>query len=89
MLGKNCFSKPFIEGKIGGRIEVTRRRRRRSSKLLDGLEESSGCWKLKQEALNRAVWRQRLWTYRKRLHDDDDDDDDDNDGHTPIFKDND
>jgi hypothetical protein len=60
MLRKNRFSKPFIEGKIGGRIEVTGKRRRRSRKLLDGLEERSRYWKLKQEALNRALWRTRF-----------------------------
>jgi hypothetical protein len=60
MLRKNCFSNPLIEGKIGGRIAVTGRRRRRSRKLLDGLEERSEYWKLKQEALNRALWRIRF-----------------------------
>ena len=36
------------------------RRRRRSRKLLDDLKERSGYWKLKQEALNRALWRTRF-----------------------------
>jgi hypothetical protein len=60
MLRKNCLSKTFIEVKIGGRIEVTERRRRRSRKLLDGLEERSRYWRLKQEALNHALWRTRF-----------------------------
>jgi len=57
ILRKNCLLKRVIEGKIGGRVEVTGRRRGRSKQLLDGLKEKRGCWELKEEALDRAVWR--------------------------------
>ena len=60
MLRRKCFSKYVTERKVGGRIEVRGRRRRRSRKLLCDLKERSGYWKLKQEALNRALWRTRF-----------------------------
>jgi len=34
-------------------------RRGRRHKLLDDLEETRGCWKLKEEALDRTLWRTR------------------------------
>jgi hypothetical protein len=37
ILRRNCLLKQVIEGKIKGRIEVTRRRGRRRKKLLDDL----------------------------------------------------
>ena len=52
----NCLLKWVIEGKIKGEIEVTRRRRRRK-KLLDDLKERRGYSHLKEEALDRTVWR--------------------------------
>jgi hypothetical protein len=36
---------------------VTRRGGRRSKQLLDDLKEKSGWWELKEEALDRTVWR--------------------------------
>jgi len=39
---------------------VRGRRRRRRRKLLDDLKEKSGYWKMKQEALKRALWRTRF-----------------------------
>jgi hypothetical protein len=60
MLRRNRFSIHFLEGKKGGRIGVRERRRRRSRKLLNDLKERSGYWKLKHEALNRALWRIRF-----------------------------
>jgi hypothetical protein len=42
ILLRNCFSKNVFEGKIGGKMEVRGRRRRRSRKLLDDLKERSG-----------------------------------------------
>ena len=56
----NCLLKQAIEGKIKGQIEVTRRRGRRRKKLLDGLKDSRGCCELKEEALDRTVWRNRF-----------------------------
>ena len=41
-------------------MEVTRRRRRRSKKLLDDLKEGRGYSHLKEEALDRTMWRNRF-----------------------------
>jgi hypothetical protein len=41
-LCRNCHLKHVIEGKVEGRIEVTRRRGRRSKQLLDDLKENIG-----------------------------------------------
>ena len=57
ILRRTCLLKPIIEGKIEGGIEVTGRRRRRRKHLLDDLKETRGYWKLKEEALDRTVWR--------------------------------
>jgi len=57
ILGRNCLLKHVIEGKIEGRVEVTARRGRRRKQLLDDLKEKRGYWKLKDEALDRTVWR--------------------------------
>jgi hypothetical protein len=51
-----------IEGKLEGRIEMTGRRGRRCKQLLGDLEEKRGYWKLKEEALDRTVWRTRFGT---------------------------
>jgi hypothetical protein len=56
----NCLLQRIIEGKIKGGIEVTERRGRRSWKLLDDLEERRGYSHLKEEALDRAMWRARF-----------------------------
>ena len=61
---RNCLLKHVIEGKIEGRIEVTGRLGRRREQLLDDVKETRGCWKLKEEALDRTVWRNG---FRKRL----------------------
>jgi len=55
---RNYLLKQFIEGKLEGRMELTRRRGRRRKQLLYDLKETKGYWKLKQEAPDRAVW----WT---------------------------
>ena len=60
-------------------IEVTRKRGRRRKTLLDDLKDRRGYCQLKEEALDRTVWRNRLgrgfgpvvW----QITDDDDDDD--------------
>jgi hypothetical protein len=46
-----------IEGKLEGRIEMTRRRGRRRKQLLDDLEEKRRYCKLKEEAVNHSLWR--------------------------------
>ena len=45
------------EGKIKGVIEVTERRERRRRKLLDEIKERRGYSHLKEEALDRTMWR--------------------------------
>jgi len=42
--------------KIKVRVDVTRRRGRRSRRLLDDFKEKRGYWKLKEEAHNRVLW---------------------------------
>jgi len=42
------------------RVEGTRRRERRGNQLLDDLKEKRGYWKLKEEALDRTVWKTGL-----------------------------
>ena len=44
ILRRNCLLKQFIEGKIKGEMEVTRRRGRRRKKLLDDLKARRGYW---------------------------------------------
>jgi hypothetical protein len=53
ILRRNCL----IKGKIKGEMEVTRRRGRRRKKLLDDLKDRRGYSHLKEEALDRTVWR--------------------------------
>ena len=60
ILRRNCLVKQIIEGKIKGQIEVTRRRGRRGKKLLDDLKDRRGYCQLKEEALDRAMWRNRF-----------------------------
>jgi len=59
-LRRNCLLKRVIEGKIKGGIEVTGRRGRRRRKLLDDLKDRGGYCYLKEEALDRAMWRARF-----------------------------
>ena len=54
---RNCLPQRVIEGKIKGGIGVTGRRGRRRRNLLDDLRERRGYSHLKQEALDRTVWR--------------------------------
>jgi hypothetical protein len=46
-----------IEGKIEERIKMTGRRGRRHKQLLDDLKGKRRYWKLKDEALDRTLWR--------------------------------
>jgi hypothetical protein len=57
ILCRNCLLQQVIEGKIKGEIEVTGRRGRRYRKLLDDLKERRGYSHLKEEALDRTMWR--------------------------------
>ena len=54
-LRRNCLLKHVVEGKIE---EVTVRRGRRRKQLQDDLKERY--WNLKEEALDRTLWRIRL-----------------------------
>jgi len=60
ILRRNCLLQQVIEGKIKGHIEVTRRRGWRRKKLLDDLKDRRGYCKLKEEALDRTMWRNRF-----------------------------
>jgi len=60
ILRRNCLLKQVIEGKLEGRVEVRRRRGRRRKKLLDDLKDSRRYCELKEEALDRTVWRNRF-----------------------------
>jgi hypothetical protein len=55
-----CNAKQVIEGKIKGELEVTRRRGRRRKKLLGDLKDRRGYSHLKEEALDRNMWRNRF-----------------------------
>jgi hypothetical protein len=57
---RNCLLKHVIEGKIEGRIAMEGRRGRRRKQLLDEFKERRGCWKLKEETLDRTLWRTRF-----------------------------
>ena len=56
----NCLLQRVIEGKIKREIEVTGRRGRRRRKLLDDLKERRGYSHLKEESLDRTMWRVRF-----------------------------
>jgi hypothetical protein len=56
-LHRNCLLKHVVEGMIEGRMEMMGRGGRRHRQLLGDLKERRGYWKLKQEALDRTLWR--------------------------------
>jgi hypothetical protein len=60
ILRRNCLLKHVIEGKLEGRMEMTGRRGRRRKQLLDDLKAKRKYWKLKEEALDRTLWRTRF-----------------------------
>jgi len=57
---RNCLLQRVIEGKIKGGIEMTGSRGRKRRKLLDDLKERRGYSHLKEEALDRTMWRARF-----------------------------
>jgi hypothetical protein len=59
ILRRNCLLQQVIEENIKGGIEVTGRRERRRRKLLVDLKERRGYSHLKEEALDRTMWRAR------------------------------
>jgi len=60
ILRRNCLLQRVIERKIQGGIEVTGRHGRRRRKLLDDLKEKRGYSHLKEEDLDRTMWRARF-----------------------------
>jgi hypothetical protein len=60
ILCRNCLLRQVIEGKINGGIEVTGRQGRIRRKLLDDLKERKGYSHLKEDALDRTMWRARF-----------------------------
>jgi len=56
ILRRNCLLKYIIEVKIERRIEVTGRRGRRCKLLLYD-NKTIGYWTLKEEAVDRTLWR--------------------------------
>jgi hypothetical protein len=64
ILRRNCLLKHVIERKLEGRIEMMGRGGTRRKQLLDDLKEKRRYWKLKEEALDRTLWK-RLRTCRK------------------------
>ena len=60
ILRRNCLLQRVIEGKIQGGTEVTGRQGRRRRKLLDDLKERGGYFHLKEDALDRTMWRARF-----------------------------
>jgi hypothetical protein len=54
ILHRNCLLKHVTEGKLEGRIEMIGRRRKQ---LVGDLKEKRRYWKLKEEALDRIMWR--------------------------------
>ena len=54
---ETAFYNGLLKERYKERIEVTGRRGRRRRKLLDDLKERRGYSHLKEEALNRTMWR--------------------------------
>jgi hypothetical protein len=57
ILRRNCLLQRVIKEKIKGGTEVTGRRGRRRRKLLNDLKERRGYSHLKEEALDRTMWK--------------------------------
>jgi hypothetical protein len=60
ILRRNCLLRLVTEGNIEGGIEVTGRRGRRLRKPLDDLKGRRGYCHLKEDALDRTMWRARF-----------------------------
>ena len=57
ILRRNCLLKHVFGGKIQRKIEETGRLGRRRKQLLDDLKKKTGYLKLKEEVIDRSVWR--------------------------------
>jgi hypothetical protein len=60
ILRRNCLLIQVIEGRLKGEIEVTRTQGRICKKLLDYRKDRRGYSHLKEEALDRNMWRDRF-----------------------------
>jgi len=60
ILHRNCLLQRVTEGKIEGGIEVIGRQGRRRRKPLDDLKKRRGYSHLKEEGLDRTMWRARF-----------------------------
>jgi len=60
IMRRNYLLQRVIEGKVQRGIEMTERRRRRRRKLLIDLKERRGYSHLKEEAVDRTMWRPRF-----------------------------
>jgi hypothetical protein len=56
-VGRECLLKHGVEGKLEERIEMTGRRGRRRKKLLYDVKEKREYRKLKEDAIDRILWR--------------------------------
>ena len=56
-LCRNDLLKHIVEGDIDGRMAGAGRRERRRKQLMGGLKKTRGYRKLKEEALDRTMWR--------------------------------
>jgi hypothetical protein len=56
-LRRNCLLKHVTKGKIEGNTEGSERRGEGRKQLLDNLKEIRRCWRWKEEALDRTMWR--------------------------------
>ena len=60
ILSRNCVLEHAIEGKIERGIAAMRRQGGSCKQLLNDLKETREYWKLKEEALDRTLWRTRF-----------------------------
>jgi len=60
IMRRNCLLKQVTKRKIKGEMEVARRRGRRRKKLLDDLKDRRGYSHLKEEVLDRTMWKHRF-----------------------------
>jgi hypothetical protein len=60
ILRRNCLLHRVTEGKIQRGIEVTGRQGRRRRKRLDDLKKRGEYYHLKENALDRTMWRTRF-----------------------------
>jgi hypothetical protein len=59
-LRRNCLLIYVTKEKIGGRVQVTERRGRSRKQVLENLKEKTENCKLKEEALDRNLWKESM-----------------------------